>query len=545
MARTKKRNSDNIRWPDGRIPAAIYARVSSPNQDVENSVDAQVKECRAWAERNGYVAIREFIDRARSGRASDRPDFQEMMEAAGGPRCEFQVVLVWRFSRFFRDRVESAFYKQRLRKNGVRVVSINEPVDDTAVGRLTEGVLEAIDGFQSDVTGEDVSRGTRHLAEQGFFCGSRAPHGMMRIEVTDDKGKRRYKLAPDPITGPNMRRLFDLALEGKTEGQITKSLNAEGVPGPNGEPWTPNRVHDGLTNRHYDGTIVWGKSSANPVITPNSHEGLVTPMEFDRVQDLLKARAPDVKNPRHAGCEHLLSGMVKCRQCGSNYTYTTAGRGRGDKIYRYLVCNKRKNEGIEGCDSPPLPMDWFETLVMEETLSDILVPGNIDRAIQELRDESGAPVTKARTELDDIGKRLADIAKRQDRIFAAYENGEVDLERYGKRNRELEEAKTRIMTEHQKAMATMDQGAIILENPGAVLEYAQELNQFLRSEEKARCKPWLESFIKCIWVEPGRGAVQYRIPLPGGSRFSGQTRRTFELGEEIRRSTRAAPPTRG
>ena len=56
------------------------------NQDVENSVDAQVKECRAWAERNGHVVIREFIDRARSGRASDRPDFQEMMEAAGDPR---------------------------------------------------------------------------------------------------------------------------------------------------------------------------------------------------------------------------------------------------------------------------------------------------------------------------------------------------------------------------------------------------------------------------------------------------------------------------
>ena len=338
---------------------------------------------------------------------------------------------------------------------------------------------------------------------------------------------------------------FRSLLEGKTEGQVTKSLNVESVPTPNGEPWKSKRVHDGLTNSHYDGTIVWGKSSTkgDPVITPNSHEGLVTRKEFDRVQDLLKARAPDVKNPRHAGCEHLLSGMVKCRQCGSYYTYATAGKG--GKIYRYLVCNKRKNEGIKGCDSPWLPMDWFETLIMEKTLSDILVPGNIDQALQELRDETEAPVTKARRELDDIYTRLADIDRRQDRIFAAYENDDVDLERYGKRNRELEEAKTRIMAEHQKAMATMDQGAIILENPGDVLAYTQELNQFLRSEEKTRCKPWLESFIKCIWVESGRGTVQYRIPLPGGSRFSGQTRRTFELGGGVRRSTRAAPQARG
>ena len=524
---------------------AIYARVSSQNQDVENSVDAQVKECRAWAERNGYVVIRVFIDRARSGRASDRPDFQEMMDAAADPQCEFQVVLVWRFSRFFRDRLESAFHKNRLRKNGVGVVSINEPVEDTAVGRLTEGVLEAIDGFQSEIIGEDVSRGKRHLAGLGFFCGRQAPFGMTRIEVTDDDGKTRYKLAPDPITGPYVRRLFDLGLEGKTVGQATKSLNAESVPGPNGKPWKAKRAHDALTNLHYDGTIVWGKSSTkfDPVITPNSHVGIITPEEFARVQELLKARAPDVKNPRHAGSEHLLSGMVKCRQCGSSYTYATAGKKK--EIYRYLVCDKRKNEGIAGCDSPWLPKDEFETLVMDKTLSDILVANTIDPALQELRAESGGPVTKAQREADDKEKRLADIDRRQDRIFMAYENGEVDLERYGKRNRELEDAKSRIQAEHQKDKDTTGQTAIILENPATVLAYTQELNEFLRTEEKTRCKPWLESFIKYIWVEPGRGTVQYRIPLPGGSRFSGQTRRTFDLGEKVRRSTRSGPPTRG
>ena len=523
---------------------AIYARVSSDNQDVENSIDAQIKEIKAWAERNGYVVVRVFIDRAKSGRVADRPDFQEMLEAGEDPQCEFQIVLVWRFSRFFRDRLESAFYKQRLMKNGVRVVSVNEPVDDSPVGKLTEGVLEAIDGFQSDVIGEDVTRGTRHLAEQGFFCGGSPPYGMMRIEKTDGNGRIRYRLAPDPVKGPHVRRLFDLAMEGKTVGKATKSLDAEGVPGPNGKPWKPKRAHDALKNLHYEGTIVWGKSSPKgPVITPNSHVGIVTPEEFAMVQRLLKSRAPNVKNPRHAGSEHLLSGMVKCRQCGSNYTYETAGQKR--VIYRYLVCDKRKNEGIAGCNSPRLPVDKFETLVMDKTLSDILVPGNTDQIIQELRAESEAPVTKAQRELDDAEKRLADIDRRQDRIFMAYENGEVDLERYGKRNRELEDAKSRIKAEHQKAEDTMDQGAIILENPSTVLAYIQELNEFLRSEEKARCKPWLESFIKCIWVEPGRGAVQYRIPLPGGSRFAGQTRRTFELGEKIRRSTRAAPHSRG
>ena len=127
----------------------------------------------------------------------------------------------------------------------------------------------------------------------------------------------------------------------------------------------------------------------------------------------------------------------------------------------------------------------------------------------------------------------------------AYENGKVDLDRYSRRNKELEEAKALIMAEHQSAIASMGQDALILDNPDTVLAYTQELAEFLRSEEKQRCRPWLQSFIKCIWVEPGRGMVRYKIPLPGGSRFAGQTKRTFELGEKVRRSARSAPPTRG
>ena len=542
MARTKRKQSNSISWPDGRIPVAIYARVSSDAQDVENSIDAQLNKCREWAERNGYVIVQEFIDRAKSGRADKRPDFREMVDVAESPDCHFAGVLVWRFSRFFRNKDESAFYKQKLRKNGVGVISVNEPVDDSSVGRLTEGMFELLDGFQSELISEEVKRGTHNLARRGFFLGRVAPYGMMKVKVPDGK-KERNKLAPDPETAPHTRRMFDLALKDRTESQITKILNAEGIPSVGGGRWKANRVHDALTNRHYEGTIVWAIDSDDPVIAPNSHPGIVTPEEFARVQELLKSRAPDVKNPRHAGSEHLLSEMVKCRQCGSSYTYATSSKN--GKIYRYLVCDKRKNHGIEGCDSPWLPKDEFETLVMDKTLSDILVPSTIDPAIRELRRELGDPVTKVRKEVSDAERRMKDIDQRQDRIFMAYENGKVDLDRYSRRNKELEEAKALIMAEHQSAIASMGQDALILDNPDTVLAYTQELAEFLRSEEKQRCRPWLQSFIKCIWVEPGRGMVRYKIPLPGGSRFGGQTKRTFELGEKVRRSARSAPHTRG
>ena len=544
MARKKKKTSDSIRWPDGKAPAAIYARVSSDNQDVENSVDAQVAKCREWGGRNGYVIVRVFIDRARSGRASNRPDFQEMLDVAGNSDCDFQTVLVWRFSRFYRDRIESAFYKERLRKNGVSVVSINEPVDDSAVGRFTEGMLEAVDGFQSDIIGEDVRRGTRNLASAGFFLGSAAPYGMIKVEVPD--GERiRNKLSPDPLTASNVRRLFDLALEEKTEGQITTLLNNEGIPNASGGRWKSKRVHDVLTNPHYAGTIVWGQSSEkdDPVITPNAHPGIVTQEEFDRVQALLQARAPEVANPRNIGSQHLLSGLVKCRQCGANFTYAPCGKKV--KIYRYLVCNNRKEHGAKVCDGPRLSADKFEPEVMDTILEDILVQSTIGHAMQELRNESGDNITQAKSRLNDIEKRLKNVMHRQDRIFLAYEKGEVSLERYAARNRELEGMKYQIEAEQKQTMTTTDERAIILENPTAILAYTRELATFLRTKEYSRCKPWLKSFVRCIWIEPGRATIQYKIPLPEGGRSPGKIKQPIELLDKILPSTRLGPHTRG
>ena len=201
MARKKRQNQESLRWPDGRIPVAIYARVSSDAQDVENSIDAQLKECRAWAERNDYVVVQEFVDSARSGRADKRPDFREMVDVAESPDCQFAAVLVWRFSRFFRNKDQSTFYKGRLRRNGVQVISVNEPVDDSSVGRLTEGMFELMDSFQAELISEDVMRGTRNLARRGFFLTRLPPYGMQKVKVPGRKeGEEQARSRPQDCT---------------------------------------------------------------------------------------------------------------------------------------------------------------------------------------------------------------------------------------------------------------------------------------------------------------------------------------------------------
>ena len=367
---------------------------------------------------------------------------------------------------------------------------------------------------------------------------------MMKEEVNDG-GRTRKKLAPDPKISPHVRRLFDLGLENKTESQIAKTLNEEGIPGPGGKKWTAKRVHDALHNRHYEGTIVWGQSSDKepPVVTPNAHQGIVTPEEFERIQELLRSRAHEVSNPRHSGSQHLLSGLVKCRQCGAPYTYTY--QVKNDKIYWYLVCRTRKEEGEEVCDSPRLPKEAFETEVMNAVLEDITTQDNIKQAIQALEEESGDHQRKEMSRLDDAEKRLQNVSARRQKLYLAYENEDITYEEYSARNAELREMESKTKAEKERVEETMDDRVIILADPEAVLAHTEEINEFLRTEEPLRCRPWLKHFIRWFWIKPGWATVRYTIPLPPGSPHAGQTRRRIALGEKVRPSTRSGPPPRG
>ena len=152
------------------IPAALYARVSSDRQDVDLSVAAQLRALMGYADKNGYLVAREYVDEAESGRITDRPEFLKMIDEASKPNAPFKVILVWKFSRFTRKREHAVVLKSMLRKKGIRVVSITEHAEDTSFGRLLEGVIEAVDELYSENLAQEVVRGMREAA------GPEAPH---------------------------------------------------------------------------------------------------------------------------------------------------------------------------------------------------------------------------------------------------------------------------------------------------------------------------------------------------------------------------------
>ena len=258
------------------------------------------------------------MDEAESGRVADRPQFREMIDEGSKPKAPFDVILVWKFSRFTRKREHAVAFKSQLRRKGIRVVSITEQAEDNATGRLLEGIIESVDEFYSENLAQEVSRGMREAASRGFRMSAYAPYGYKRVQVQDGP-KKRPRLELDPPAAAVVRRIFDMALHGKSILDITKTLNSEGIPTVNGKRWLKTTVHAMLDNEAYTGAIVWGTSAKDrqpPVRVEGAHPAIISKREYQKVKKLLGSRAPKQANPRRASSPYLLSGILKCETCG-------------------------------------------------------------------------------------------------------------------------------------------------------------------------------------------------------------------------------------
>ena len=396
-----------MQHPQPMTLVALYARVSSERQDVDLSVAAQLRALRDFAERNGYVVAREYIDEAGSGRTSDRPQFTKMLNEAAQPDAPFQEMFVWKFTRFMRKREHAVAFKSMLRRRGIRVTSITEHADNTPTGKLMEAIIESVDEFYSEHLAQEVTRGMREAASRGFWVASRAPYGYKRVKVQDG-GKERPTLILNPPVDDVVRRIFDMAVNGKSVLDITRTLNDEGIPTTTGKPWLKTTLHRLLTNEAYTGTLVWGqnaKDGAEPVRVNDAFPAIVTGDEFQYVQRLLKSRAPKQVNPRRVSSPYLLSGLLSCELCDVSMSGAEAKGGK----YSYYVCQSKIKKGSETCETPRLSARDFERTIIEQLRSHVLTESNIHELVKMVDEEMDGLAREQRQKLETVEHELDEV----------------------------------------------------------------------------------------------------------------------------------------
>ena len=518
------------------IPAALYARVSSDRQDVDLSVAAQLRALRDYAQRNGYLVAREYVDEAESGRIADRPQFSRMLDEASKPEAPFKEILVWKFSRFTRKREHAVAFKSMLRRRGVRVVSITEQADDTPTGKLLEAIIESVDEFYSENLAQEVLRGMREAATRGFWMTTYAPYGYRRVYVQDGI-KKRPKLELNPPADAVVRRIFDMVLQGRSILDVTKTLNSEGIPTTNGRKWLKTTIHTMLDHEAYTGTLVWGakaKDGAPPVRVEDAHPAIVSKRDFQKARKLLASRAPKKMNPRRASSPYLLSGLVKCETCGKAMTAAEAKSGR----YTYYICHSLLKRGKGTCETPRLNARNFEKLIVSEIRENVLTESNIRDLVKLLDEEMDGVAREQRERLETIEEELEDVKKRLGRIWQVIETTDIEMADASERIREHRERKEKLEIAAEEARALLSDRRQFLDSADTIAAFAAEMSDFLKTSELTETKAFVRSFVKEIVVKPGRAAIVYTIPTPDDSPAGGADAVEIALNGGVMNSVR-------
>ena len=526
----------NMKLQDDYTPVALYARVSSDRQDVDLSVSAQLRALRDYAQKNGYLVAREYVDEAESGRIADRPQFQKMLNEASKPESPFQEILVWKFSRFTRKREHAVAFKAMLRRRGVRVVSITEHADDSPTGKLMEAIIESVDEFYSENLAQEVTRGMREAASRGFWVTSYAPYGYKRVYVQDGP-KKRPTLELNPPADAVVRRIFDMVLQGKSILDATKTLNAEGIPTTNGKKWLKTTIHTMLANEAYTGAVVWGikaKDKADPVRVEDAFPAIVSKREFQRAKKLLGSRAPKQVNPRRASSPYLLSGLLKCETCGKAMTAAEAKSGK----YTYYVCHSLLKRGSGTCKTPRLNAKSFEKLIDDEIRANILTESNIRDLVKLLDEEMDGVASEQRERLETIEEELEEVKRRLGHIWQVIETTDIEMADASERIREHRDRKEKLEVAAEEARRLLKDRRQFLDSADTIATFAEDMSAFLKTSELTQTRAFVHSFVKEIEVKPGTAAIVYSIPTPEDSPIGGADAAEIALTGRVRSSVR-------
>ena len=493
---------------------ALYARVSSTAQDVDLSIGAQLNALKKYAAERGHDVVKEYVDQAESGRTANRPVFQQMISDARSKPAPFDAVLVWKLSRFARNREDSILYKGMLRRRGIDVISITEPVEPTPAGLMMEGIIETVDEFYSANMAQDITRGMREAASRGFWVSSKTPYGYRRIKVSDGV-KQRTRLDINKTTAGIVGVIFDMAKTGIGTKEIAKRLNHDGVPSPAGKKWGRSRIHFILTNPVYKGTIVFGergsyhrKTGLDPVRVDSAVPALVPQDDFDRLQSQLRSRAPSTSHPRRTTSRFMLSNLLRCGSCGAKMVGKSAKSGR----YDYYVCGTSERTGT--CDASPLPKSDIEQAVLQRILNVVLNEPNLERLIEltneELRTSQMSSMAMVRT----IDEQLGDIRSRLAKLYEAIETGVLTLSDLAPRVKELRQSELELTEARTRAHADESDVTERLIDRETILVYLRDLKSLVSAGTAAQRKTFLSGFVETLTVTGSEIEIEYSLPVP-------------------------------
>jgi len=409
----------------GDFDVALYMRFSSDRQ-TEQSIEGQLRDAIAFCKLRKYRIKAVYVDRAISARgdAEKRPSFMQMI--ADSDKRHWEIVLVWKLDRFSRSRTDSAVYKMRLRKNGVKVVSVTENITDSPEGIILESVLEGMAEFYSAELSQKITRGLR---ESALKCNSVGGHIPLGYKLED------HKLVIDPLTAPVVQKAFELYADGWTVADICREFNRRGYRTAKNAEFNRNSFKSMFKNKRYIGTYCYRDLEIEGGVP-----AIVDKELFDKVGERLKKNGEAPARGK-AKTTYLLSGKVFCGHCGEAMN-GEAGTSKTGVVHNYYKCYTRKRHG--NCRKKSVKKELLEEWVAEDAKS-LLTDENIEKIVEVVMTQAEKEIAET-TNLPALKEKRKEIEKSIDNIVGAIEKGVASDTLLLKLN-DLEDQKKHILRE--------------------------------------------------------------------------------------------------
>lgn len=384
----------------------IYGRYSDSNQDDGFSIEYQLSECTDYMNKHGMSLHKTYIDQAVTGtKVAGRDAFHELVHDVKNGLID--VVIVYKFSRIFRNAYESHVYRKLFEQHGVKLISVTQQVDDeTSSGKLMIGVMANIDEYQSAVISDHVKSAMREMVSEGFFAGGTVPYGY-KLESVQHGKKTRKRYVPDEFEKEVVNKLFELYANNYSLKYLQDYTKSIGAAARSGKPFSIQTIARMLRNDFYIGVLRYNAQGHEPIVVHDIIPPIVDKMLWDRVQQRHKNR--NYVKPRKRKDLYSLTGKIVCGKCGAHFFgIRSASVQRGKKYdYKYYVCSTSKT--YHTCSCKRVRKDFLEKAVLDEIKRYILNEKAIYQIANEIIVKLGENPDGQKNKLKEARKELATV----------------------------------------------------------------------------------------------------------------------------------------
>jgi site-specific DNA recombinase len=527
--------------------AAIYARVSSEQQREANTIASQTASLIEFAKNHDLEVPEEWVfqDEGYSGATLERPALERVRDLAA--EGQIQVVLAYAPDRLSRKYAYQILLIEELARSGVETLFVKAPQGSSAEDQLLVQFQGMIAEYERAQILERSRRGKRHRAQSGeVSVMSGAPYGYRYMRKTEEPPAAYAVLE---VEARVVQRIYEMyTVEGLSIGEITRRINAEGIPTRKASArWERSTVWAVLRNSAYRGVACFGKtraSSRTRVIRPQRRRGVITPSmtagherpreewieipvpalvsedSFARAQELLEQNK--IRSRRRTIEPSIVQGLVSCQKCGYAFARTST-RTSARKIHYYKCIGSdgwRKLGGPVCNNGRFIRQDLLDPIVWDEVVrlleDPTLIEQELDRRLEAAR--SSNPTKKREQSLQ---RELAQVGKGIERLLSAYQEALVSIEQLRERMPALRQREQTLRAELQAITDQANDRATFLrlaETLTAFLARLRGAANTLSINERQRI---VRLVVKDVLIGEDTITIRHSIPIQQGPQQDG------------------------